>query len=205
MLASSPTMVTPTGGVLPFSMTLVGTNGLLITDPGANGVLTLNYSSTTGTISNSKFTSVSTTLAGALCWSTYSPNIGHYYVIGAGTATIVELSLNLGSTSSPVTIVQSYQLSNTTGTLESTVVSLAGKDYLYVLGTTSYFIIGYQLYSGGNATTNWLLIAQQGTGTNIPKLAGIATFVQTQSSAASILTSIIPIMVCMVFIFIHRE
>ncbi len=205
MLASNATMVTPTGGVYPFSMTRVGTNGLLITDPGAAGVLTLNYSSTTGTISNSMFTSVNTTLAGALCWSTYSPNIGHYYVIGAGTATIVELNLNLGSTSSPVTIVQSYQLPSNTGALEATVVSLAGKDYLYVLGTTSYFIIGYQLYSGGNATTNWLLIAQQGTGTNIPKLAGIATFVQTQSSAASILTSIIPIMVCMVFIFIHRE
>jgi hypothetical protein len=205
MLASSPTMVTPTGGVLPFSMTLVGTNGLLITDPGAAGVLTLNYSSTTGTISNSMFTSVNTTLAGALCWSTYSPNIGHYYVIGAGTATIVELNLNLGSTSSPVTIVQSYQLPSNTGALEATVVSLAGKDYLYVLGTTAHVITGYQLNSGGNATANGRVVEQQGNTTSIPKLAGIAAFVQTRSSGASILASIIPIMVCMVFISIGRE
>jgi hypothetical protein len=205
MLASSPTMKTPTGGVLPFSMTLVGTNGLLITDPGANGVLTLNYSSTTGTISNSILTSVNTTLAGALCWSTYSPNIGHYYVIGAGTPTIVELSLNLGSNSTPVTIVQYYQLPSNTGALEPTVVSLAGKDYLYVIGTTAHVITGYQLNSGGNAAANGMVVVQQGNTTNIPKLAGIAAFVQTRSSAASILTSIIPIMVCMVFIFIRRE
>jgi hypothetical protein len=170
------------------------------------------------------FTSVNTTLAGALCWSTYSPNIGHYYVIGAGTATIVELSLNLSSTSSPVTIVQYYQLANTTGTLEATIVSLAGKDYLYVLGTTSYVISGYQLNSGGNATTNVNLVAQQGNATNIPKLAGIATFVQTQSSTSSnssttsttstsattsssgsVLTSMIPIMILLVFILIVRE
>jgi hypothetical protein len=205
MLASNATTVTPTGGILPFSMTLVGTNGLLVTDPGAGGVLTLNYSSTTGTISNSMFTSVNTTLAGALCWSTYSPNIGHYYVIGAGTATIVELSLNLNSNSIPVTIVQYYQLPSNTGALESTVVSLAGKDYLFVLGTTAHVITGYQLNSAGNATTNGMVLAQQGNTTSIPKLAGIAAFVQTRSSAATILTSIIPIMICVVFIFIHRE
>jgi hypothetical protein len=208
ILASSPTIVTPTGGVLPFSMTLVGTNGLLITDPGANGVLTLNYSSTNGTTSNSMFTSVNTTIASALCWSTYSPNIGHYYVISAGNATIVELSLNLSSTSTPVTIVKYYQLPSNTGALEATVVSLAGKDYLYVLGTTAHVITGYQLNSGGNATTNGMVLAQQGDTTSIPKLAGIAAFVQTRSSTSSaglVLASIIPIMICMVFIFIHRE
>jgi hypothetical protein len=109
-LASSPSRQTPANAVLPFSMTLVNTNGLLITDPGANGVLTLSYSSTSGMINNSMLTPINASLAGALCWSTYSPTIGHYYVIGAGTATIVELSLNLSSSTIPVTIVQYYQL-----------------------------------------------------------------------------------------------
>jgi hypothetical protein len=200
-------------------MTLVGANGLLITDPGAGGVLTLNYSSTTGTTSNSMFTSVNTTIASALCWSTYSPNIGHYYVISAGNATIVELSLNLSSTSTPVTIVKYYQLPSNTGALESTVVSLAGKDYLFVLGTTAHVVTGYQLNSGGNATSLGMVLAQQGNVTSIPKLAGIASFVQTQSSlsttsttstlattsAGSVLTSIIPIMILLVFILIVRE
>jgi hypothetical protein len=209
MLASSPNQTTPTNAVLPFSMTLVGMNGLLITDPGANGVLTLTYSSTNGTITNSMLTSVNTSIANALCWSTYSPHIGHYYVIGAQTATIVELNLNLSSNSTPVQIVQYYQLPNNTGALEATVVSLAGKDYLYVLGTTAHVISGYQLNSAGNATANTIVLVQQNNMTNIPKLAGIAAFVQTQSSSASpimsFLTSTITIMICMAFIFCDYE
>jgi hypothetical protein len=209
MLASSPTQITPTNAVLPFSMTLVGMNGLLITDPGANGVLTLTYSSTNGTITNSMLTSVNTSLASALCWSTYSPKIGHYYVIGAGTATIVELNLNLSSSSSPVQIVQYYQLPNNTGALEATVVSLQGQDYLYVIGTIAHVISGYRLNSAGNATANNIVVAEQGNTTSIPKLAGIAAFVQTRSSAVSpvmsFLTSTITLMICMEFIFFGYE
>ena len=222
MLASSPMQMKPTNGVLPFSMTLVGMNSLLITDPGANGVLTMTYSSTTGMINNNMLTSINTTLASALCWSTYSPNIGNYYVIGAGTATIVELNVNLSSTSNPVKVVQYYNLPANTGALESTVVSLAGKDYLYVLGTTAHVITGYTLNAAGNATANGMVMAQQGNVTSIPKLAGIAAFVQTQSSsttttktamtmttskssAESVLTSMITIMICMAFIFIDCE
>ncbi len=209
MLASTPIMMTPTSAVLPFSMTRVGTNGLLITDPGANGVLTLTYSSTSGAITNSMLTSINTSLASALCWSTYSPNIGHYYVIGAGTATIVELNLNLSSNSTPVQIVQYYQLPSNTGALEPTVVSLAGNDYLYVLGTTAHVISGYRLNSAGNATANNIVVAQQGNTTSIPKLAGIAAFVQTRSSSASptmsFLTSTITLMICMAFIFFGCE
>jgi hypothetical protein len=207
-LALSPTQVTPTNAVLPFAMTLVGMNGLLITDPGAQGVLTLSYSSTSGMINNSMLTPINASLAGALCWSTYSPTIGNYYVIGASTATIVELNLNF-TNASPVTIVQYYQLPNNTGALDTTVVTLAGKDYLYVLGTTAHVISSYQLRSAGNATANGVTIVQQGNTTNIPKLVGIAAFVQTQSSltssAVSLFTSTITIMICIVFIFSSCE
>jgi hypothetical protein len=203
-LASSPSRQTPANAVLPFSMTLVNTNGLLITDPGANGVLTLSYSSTSGMINNSMLTPINASLAGALCWSTYSPTIGNYYVIGASTATIVELNLNF-TNASPVTIVQYYQLPNNTGALDTTVVTLAGKDYLYVLGTTAHVISGYQLRSAGNATANGVTIVQQGNTTNIPKLVGIAAFVQTQSSLTSSVVSLfrstITIMIRIVFIF----
>ncbi len=111
MLSSSPTQVTPT-------------NGLLITDPRANGVLTLTYSSTNGMISNNMFTSVNTSLASALCWSTYSPKIGNYYVIGVGTATIVELNISINSNTRSVQIIQHYQLPNNTGANEAIVVIL---------------------------------------------------------------------------------
>jgi len=211
MLSTNATQITPTGAVLPFSMTLVGTNGLLITDPGANGVLTLTYSSTTGMINNNMLTPVNASVASGLCWSTYSPTIGHYYVIGAGNATIVELNLNLSSSTNPVQIVQYYPLPANTGALEATVVTLAGKDYLYVLGTTAYGISGYQLYAAGNATANTMGVAQQGNTANIPKLAGIAAFVQTQSSmtlttttpssATSFFTSTITIVISIMFIY----
>ncbi|CAF1469904.1 unnamed protein product [Adineta ricciae] len=189
VLAANPIQTIPTGGILPFSMTLVGMNGLLITDPGAAGVLTMTYSSTSGTISNIMLTSVNTTLASALCWSTYSPNVGNYYVIGAGTATIVELALNLTSTSNPVQIIQYYQLPSNTGALEATVVSLAGTDYLYVIGTTAHVITGYQLKAAGQAMANGMVTSQLGDTTSIPKLAGIAAFVNTKSSK-SLATSV---------------
>ncbi len=206
MLSANAIQVTPTNAALPFSMTLVGKNGLLITDPGANGVFTLTYSSTNGTINNSMLTPVNTSLASALCWSTYSPTIGNYYVIGAGTATIVELNLNLSSSTNPVQIIQYYQLPANTGALEATVVTLAGKDYLYVLGTTAHNITGYQLNAAGNATASTMVAAQTANTTSIPKLAGIAAFVQTRSSSASsFFTSTITIVIYIVFIYFNSE
>ena len=184
-LASSPMQQTPTSAVFPFSMTLVGTNGLLVTDPGANGVLTMNYASTNGMISNSVFTPINASLAGALCWSTYSPTIGNYYVIATRTSTIVELNLNLSSTTSPVQIVQYYQLPNNPGALDAAIVTLAGMDYLYVIGTTVQVISVYKLGGPGNAVANGTVTVQQGNTTGMPKVVGIAAFVQTQSMSTT--------------------
>jgi hypothetical protein len=178
MLSSNPIQVTPNSAIFPFSMTPVERNGLLITDPGANGVLTLNYSSTNGMITNSLFTPIDPSLAGALCWSTYSPTIGNYYVIGVSPAAFVELNLDLNSISTPVRIIRYYSLPENTGALEATVVTLAGKDYLYVIGTTAHVISGYQLNGAGNAIPNTISVAQQGDTSRIAKLSGIAAFVQ---------------------------
>ncbi len=206
----------PTGAIWPFSITLVGNNGLLLPDAGANGVLTLTYSSTSGVANNYALTPINASVAPALCWSTYSPTIGNYYVIG-GAGAIVELSINLSSSANPVQIVQYYQTPPNNGALDATVVTLAGIDYLYVLGATAYVINGYQLNGAGNATMNTMVAVQTGNTTNIPASAGIAAFVQTQSSpsttttpssttttssAASFFTSTITIVICIVFIYI---
>ena len=185
VLASNPVLQTPTNAILPFSMTLVGSNGLLVTDPGASGVLTMNYQSTNGTISNSMFTPINASIAGALCWSTFSSITGNYYVIGASTATIVELNLNLSSTNNPVRIVQYYPLPNNTGALETTVVTLAGVDYLYVIGTTAQVISAFQLSTAGNAVALGSFTAQPGNTTGLPKIVGIAAFIQTSSSISA--------------------
>jgi hypothetical protein len=201
-MSSNPIQTVVTGGILPFSLTPVGNNGLLFTDQGANGVLTLTYSSTSGLANNYVLTPINTTLARALCWSTYSPTIGNYYVIG-GSGGIVELSINLNSATSPVQIVNSYQVPPNNGALDGTVVTLAGKDYLYVIGAMAYAINGFQLNAAGNATLVTVdALQQSGTG-NVSALAGIAAFVQTQSSssgAASLFISTITIMISIVLL-----
>jgi hypothetical protein len=184
-LSMNPTMQIPSSAILPFSMTLVGANGLLITDPGAQGVLTQNYSSTSGNITNSVFTPINASIAGALCWSTYSPTVGNYYVISAANSTIVELNLNLSSNSSPVQIIKYYPISNNPGALETTVVTLSGIDYLYVIGTTVQEINSYRLNAAGNASFNGAFMVQQGNMPSMQKIAGIAAYVQPYSSSAS--------------------
>lgn len=146
------------------------------------------------------FTFINSSLAGALCWSTYSPIIGNYYVIGASTATIVELNLNITSMNNPVQIIQYYQLPNNTGALETIIVTLGGQDFLYLIGTTAHVITGYRLNGPGNATSFIRAVVQQGNTTNIPKLAGIAAFVHTKSSVGTKLhLSIITIIISLLF------
>ena len=180
-LSLNPTLQTPKNGILPYSLTPIGMNGLLITDPAAEGVMTLTYSSTSGLINNNMFTPVDSSIAGALCWSTYSPIIGNYYVIGVSPAAFVELHVDLNSSTSPVQIIRYYPVSENIGALDATVVSLLGTDYFYVLGPTAQVISVYRLNTAGNAVANGTVAAQQGNMTEIPKIAGIAAFIQTKS------------------------
>jgi hypothetical protein len=213
-MLSTPVQIVIQNSIWPFSMTPVGSNGLLITDAGANGVLTFTYSSMNGSVNNVILSTINSTVAPALCWSTYSPTIGHYYVIG-GAGAIVELSVNLSSSTNPVQIVQYYQTPPNTAALDATVVTLAGHDYLYVIGAAAYVINGFQLNAPGNATLNTMVTLQSGNTANIPALAGIAAFLQTQSSspsstpspttpsssAASFFTSTITIVISIMFIY----
>ena len=91
---------------------------------------------------------------------------------------IVELNLDLNSNSNPVRIVRYYSIPQSTGALEATVVTVAGNDYLYVLGTDAHVISGYHLSGSGNAILNGVTVTQQGDTSTIPKLAGITAYVQ---------------------------
>jgi len=178
-LALNPIRQTPPHAVKPFSMTLVETNGLLITDPGARGVLTLTYSSTSGAIDNNMFTPIDATIAAALCWSTYSLTTGNYYVIGAKPAAIVELNIDISSTLNPAKIIRYYPLPKNTGALDATVLTLNNVDYLYVLGVRSQVISSYKLSGVGNGLPNGIFTRPERNTTGIPKIVGIAAFVQT--------------------------
>jgi hypothetical protein len=172
-LASTPIRQTPPHAIDPFSMTLVQSNGLLITDPGARGVLTLTYSSIDGSISSNTFTPVDEKTAGALCWSTYSPATGNYYVIGAGPAAIVEFDVDMTHTK----IVRYYPLPKQTGALDATIVSLDGIDHLYVLGIQAQVISVYQLNGVGNGAVDGVFPRPERNMAGLPKIVGIAAFV----------------------------
>ena len=172
-LASTPIRQTPPHAIDPFSMTLVQNNSLLITDPGARGVLTLTYSSVDGSIGSNTFTPVDDKTAGALCWSTYSPATGNYYVIGAGPAAIVELDIDIPQTK----IVRYYPLPKQTGALDATIVNLDGVDHLYVLGIQAQVISVYQLNGAGNGATDGVFPRPERNMPGLPKIVGIAAFV----------------------------
>jgi hypothetical protein len=81
-----------------FSLTLVQNNDLLISDPGARGVLTLTDSSIDGSTSRNLLMPIATKTAGAFCWWTVSPATGNYYAIAPGPALVVESTLGVAST-----------------------------------------------------------------------------------------------------------
>ncbi len=146
-------------------MTLVGRNGLLVTDAGKNLALTMTYSSITGAIYNNQSSLINASLASPICWSTYSPRTGNYYVISTITAAVVELQLDLSSISNPVKIVRYYSLSPEEFATDATVVSLPDSDYLYVVTGAYDIIVGYKLNGPGNAVLIGRFIQQGGNTT----------------------------------------
>jgi len=180
-LSLKPTVHSPPSTILPFSLTLIGTDGLLVTDPGSKGVLTHTYSSTTGEISNSVFTPIDRSIVDALCWSAYSPTIGNYYAIGSKPPGIVELNVNLKNTLNPVQIIRYYTFPNGTGALDTTVVTVTGTDYLFVLGSAKQWIYSFRLDGPGKAVPIQVVTTPQASIVGVPKITGIAAYVQGHS------------------------
>jgi hypothetical protein len=181
LLASQPSRQIPDGAIQLFSMTPVGRTGLLITDPAAQGVFTMNFSSLTGAISNRHFTPIDPSKVDALCWSTYSARTGSYYVVGSQPAAVVELNIDLSNVQRPVQIVQFYSIRRSIGALDTTIISLPDADYLYVVGPRAEVIKSYRLDGVGKAVALGVIAARQGEIASKTNIAGLAAFVQNSS------------------------
>jgi len=94
-LSAEPVKSTPaSGGLLPFSMTVIpGKNAILATDAGVgfevfnfngNGTTSLSASSTVVPIAGQK----------ATCWSSFSSKSGNFYLTDVGTSTITEVNVD---------------------------------------------------------------------------------------------------------------
>ncbi|KAJ7030788.1 hypothetical protein C8F04DRAFT_1397625 [Mycena alexandri] len=120
----SSTFNTVSGGAIPFSITPIpGQNALLVSDPGVGyDIFNLN-----GT--KAKAATISVPVAGqvAICWSTYRPESGNFYLIDVETSIIseVDIAKSLNST------IQ-YPL-GTDGPLDTVVATVGKNDFMYTL------------------------------------------------------------------------
>jgi hypothetical protein len=129
-----------TGGLLPFSMTIVpGKNALLTTDA-AIGFDVFDFASSTANGTSAKDSANAIDGQGATCWSSFSPKTRNFYVTDIVTSMVTEV--NLDNNLKP-TIVNQYAQGNDSSTIDNEVASIGGNDFLYVLspGSTSINVL----------------------------------------------------------------
>ncbi|KAI0718023.1 hypothetical protein C8T65DRAFT_99979 [Cerioporus squamosus] len=140
--ATSTHIAPPPGGALPFSLTPVpGQNAFLATDP-ALGFAVFDLSG------QNRSAAVAVAGQGATCWSSYSAHTGSYYLSDIGTATITEVRVDGNLQAS---VVKQYPQTAGSGTIDSDVVTVKGKDFLYVLAANATSVDVLALTSAGNA------------------------------------------------------
>ena len=150
-LAAAPIVSSLGSSQLPFSLSLVGSSALLVTEPLLGSVAVVSYNSTDGTTDADSVTPFAipvTTGFGALCWSRYSPTTGNYLLIGTGVnGTIIEVSVNQQTLQTAyVGLATTQPLAEA---LDTSVATIGGQDFLYVIGPAAQIIQVFSLSGGG--------------------------------------------------------
>lgn len=143
-LSTKPIKNILNGGFLPFGMKTAGNNGLIVTNA-SNGVNYIVYNSSTG-MTNASSSNI-LPIGGAVCWVTYSPLTKNYYVVGATSNDITELTVNNSSLQS----VNTYHLPTGSNPGDSNVAAMGSKNYLYVNSPGTKSINVLELTSAGTA------------------------------------------------------
>jgi hypothetical protein len=140
------TIAPPTGGLLPFSMTVIpGKNALLVTDPGVGFDI---FDLSTGG-NSSKSSAVPIPGQSATCWSSYSNKTGNYYLTDINTSIVTEVNVDQNLKG---TIVKQYQQQNMSATIDNDIATIGNKDFLYILAPNTTAVQVLALNSPGNAT-----------------------------------------------------
>ncbi|KAH9897739.1 hypothetical protein C8Q73DRAFT_641056 [Cubamyces lactineus] len=124
----------PSGGLLPFSMTIVpGKNAVLSTDPGIG----FDVFDLSGGNSSS---AVAIDGQSATCWSSFSTKTGNFYLTDIGTSIVTEVNIDDNLKAS---IVKQYPQTNGSSTIDNDIATVNGKDFMYVLapGTQSVEVL----------------------------------------------------------------
>ncbi|KAF4623301.1 hypothetical protein D9613_002396 [Agrocybe pediades] len=180
-LSAEPVKSTPaSGGLLPFSMTVIpGKNAILATDAGigfdvfnfgGNGTNSLSASSTVVPIDGQK----------ATCWSSFSSKSGNFYLTDVGTSTITEVNVdeNLKGT-----IVKQYPQASGSATIDNDVATIGSNNFLYVLSPNATTVNVLSVNTPGKAATvqnfNFASAAKAAKVTfDKNNLQGMATFIK---------------------------
>jgi hypothetical protein len=180
-LSAEPVKSTPSsGGLLPFSMTVIpGKNAILATDAGV-GFDIFNFADAKGKASLTA-TSTIVPIAGqkATCWSSFSRKSGNFYLTDIGTSTITEVNVDKNLKGS---IVKQYPQAAGSSTIDNDVATIGQNDFLYVLSATASTVNVLNVNTPGKATSvqNFNFAAEAkaaGIKFDVNNLQGMTTFI----------------------------
>ncbi|KAI9060507.1 hypothetical protein FKP32DRAFT_1613511 [Trametes sanguinea] len=164
----------PSGGLLPFSMTVIpGKNAVLSTDPGL-GFDVFDFSS------GNSSSAVKIDGQNATCWSSFSTKTGNFYLTDIGTAIVTEVNVDDNLKAS---IVKQYPQTKGAATIDNDIATVNGKDMMYVLAPGTQTVEVLSLDAPGNAKhVQSLNIAgpakAAGVTTNTNNLQGMTVFIR---------------------------
>ncbi|KAJ3750364.1 hypothetical protein DFH05DRAFT_1531861 [Lentinula detonsa] len=164
----------PKNGNNPFGFTrIAGENSAVIAADTNDGFTIFDLTD------GSKSSSVDVNTLGAICWSSYSPKTGNYYMIDAGGAVFeVNIDSNLKGS-----VVQQYNSTNMVGLFDGEIASLQNNDFLYILAENFSTIEVMSLNGPGKAQQIQSLdVASTLMAAGIPISSsnqGMATFVKS--------------------------
>ena len=117
--ADFQSMAPPSGGGLPFSMTLIpGKNALLATDPAVGFTIV--------DLAGNRSSAVKIDGQSATCWSSLSKKTGNFYLTDVATATVTEVHVDAKSLKP--SIVRQYPQTPNSGTIDNDIATVRGKE-----------------------------------------------------------------------------
>jgi len=175
--ASQPT----TGGLLPFSMTVIpGKNAILATDAGLGvDIFDMSAPPQQG-IAAGKSTTLKIDGQGATCWSSFSPKTGNFYVTDIGTSLVSEIALD---DNLKPTLVKQYPQGDGVATIDNDIVSVGNNDFMFVLAPNATQVKVLSLNAPGKAAALQTLdiagpAKAAGLTINAGNLQGMTTFLK---------------------------
>jgi len=171
-----------TGGLLPFSMTVIpGKNAILATDAGV-GVDIFDLSGeNAGGAAGGNSSVLPITGQGATCWSSHSTQTGNFYVTDIETSQVTEVNVDDNLKAS---IVTQYPQGNGTATIDNDIAAVNQKDFMYVLAANATEVKVLALNAPGKATALQTLdiagpAKSAGLTISAGNLQGMTTFIKS--------------------------